>query len=852
MPEVINGCGTWYYGKNRVHRIPMTCPNCGAYSDLESYDTTKYVVLFFVPLIPLSKWRVVEKCPVCTQHRAIKLKDWEEAKQKDSAAVTEELRKDPQNPETVQKVIGVATGYQDENLFLQVAEKLARPMTHHADVQATLGAAYAYFGRRDQAEQAYKASLAVKDDPQVSEQLALQLLRQGRPQEAETYLQHALTSEAPEQAGFVHLLGEGYLADGQIDRGLELLDKASAMEPTIRADKEHQKLRKKAEKARGSAKPIPSPLLTPPKKAAYEEGGVGGNVAAWIGPLIAAAALAFYLSLAWSYGNAREVHVVNGLDVPYSATIAGQTIELQPGSRRTIEVPEGTLHISATAGDKQVADTEVELHTSFFARPFLSRTFIVNPDRTALLAWEKQFYAENPANAPDAEFELFVGETLYEFNGIDYEFESFPMQLQASGSGSIAKTRVAMMDNREVSDLDVLIMLPQMLEQEQFRQFLETRARFAPGNEKWVFSLQSVMPPDEYIAFLREGLDDRPLHVNWHRAYQSVMQQAHPEHDLAVEYDSYLAEDPGNADLLYLAGRAATDIDRSIELFRQATQAEPPSAFAANALAYQLIGEGKFEEAVPLVEQAVAADPDSMTFDQIHRTLMLATGQYDKLIQKVQQRSDDSLGGLMRVSQIVEVLGYNGDGAAARQQIDEFVRQREASGNAEFAQMIKDSLLTTLAYTQGDIDTFLQRHAGNEDPGFDLLFIRGDLEQAAEKLAEQEQSPTEAATSHLALFLKAHAAGNDKLAQQQLELGIEALRKGTAEEREFAEALSQEGPTDAERLLRLPMMPEHKRVVLAALGVRDPEHSQEYFALARKLNFERSVPWAFLQEFLAP
>src|SRR5690606_38829447 len=175
MPEVVNGCGTWYYGKNRVHRIPMTCPNCGAYSDLESYDTTKYVVLFFVPLIPLSKWRVIEKCPTCTQHRAIKLSDWEDAKQKDSAAVTEELRKDPQNPETVQKVIGVATSYQDENLFLQVAEKLARPMTHDADVQATLGAAYAYFGRRDQAEEAYKASLAVKDDPQVSEQLALQL-----------------------------------------------------------------------------------------------------------------------------------------------------------------------------------------------------------------------------------------------------------------------------------------------------------------------------------------------------------------------------------------------------------------------------------------------------------------------------------------------------------------------------------------------------------------------------------------------------------------------------------------------------------------------------------------------------
>ena len=107
------------YGKNRVHRIPMTCPNCGAYSDLESYDTTKYFVLFFVPLVPLSRWRVIEKCPICTQHRAIKLKDWEEAKQKDSAAVTEELRRDPQNPETVQKVIGVATSLCGESSRLR-------------------------------------------------------------------------------------------------------------------------------------------------------------------------------------------------------------------------------------------------------------------------------------------------------------------------------------------------------------------------------------------------------------------------------------------------------------------------------------------------------------------------------------------------------------------------------------------------------------------------------------------------------------------------------------------------------------------------------------------------------------
>jgi len=850
MPQVVNGCGTWYYGKNRVHRIAMTCPNCSAYADLESYDTTKYIVFLFVPLIPVSKWRVIEKCPTCTQHRAIKLSEWEKAKQADSAAVTEELRQDPTNPETVQKVIGVATSYQDENLFLQVAEKLAKPMTHDADVQAVLGSAYAYFGRRDQAEEAYKASLAVKEDPEVSEQLALQLLRRGQPEEAEKYLQHLLGSSKPEHAGFVHLLGEGYLADGRTERGLELLDEAAAMEPAIQADKEHQKLRKKAEKALGTSRPIPSPVLTPSSKVGYEEGGIGGRVAAWIGPLVAVILVAFYLSMAWSKGNSREVFVLNGLDIPYTATIAGQTIHLPPGAPQAIQVAEGTLQVSAVAGDQPVADTNVEVTTSFFARPFQSRTYVINPDRTALLSWEKQFYAENADNAPDGESELFVGETLYEFKDIDFEFAPFPMQLKMSGSGAVSRTRVALLGEDEVTEQDLVFYLPQMLEEPQYRAFLETKARFAPDSEIWVFSLQNAMTKDEYIAFLREGLDRRPLHVNWHRAYQSMMESVHPEHDLEAEYAGYLAADPQNVELVYLAGRATSDIDKSVELFVQAATSEPPSPFAANALAFQLVSEGQFEEAQPLIDRAVAADPQSLTFDSIDRTIKLATGKYDELIEKVRQRSDGTLGGLVEVSQVVDLLGYKEDAQAARQAVDEYFAQQSASADDEFTQMMRDALMTTFAYTSGRCDEFLEGHAEDEEPSFDVLFVRGDLEAAAEVLSESEEESTELAVAHLALSLRAHAAVDDALAASERDAAIEVLATGASEERRYAAALGPNGTSEPALLLRLPVTPEYKRVILTALGVRYPEHQKQYFALARRLNFERTVPWAFLREFL--
>ena len=52
MPFVVNGVGTWQYGKRNVHRLRAACGQCGAVADLESYDTTLYIVVFYVPVLP--------------------------------------------------------------------------------------------------------------------------------------------------------------------------------------------------------------------------------------------------------------------------------------------------------------------------------------------------------------------------------------------------------------------------------------------------------------------------------------------------------------------------------------------------------------------------------------------------------------------------------------------------------------------------------------------------------------------------------------------------------------------------------------------------------------------------------
>src|SRR5262249_35635642 len=95
MPTVINGIGTWYYGKRHVHRHKATCGFCHNMGELESYDTTLFFVFVFVPIIPLGKKRILEACPYCRKHRAMPLRKWKASKKRDTEELLQQLRASP-------------------------------------------------------------------------------------------------------------------------------------------------------------------------------------------------------------------------------------------------------------------------------------------------------------------------------------------------------------------------------------------------------------------------------------------------------------------------------------------------------------------------------------------------------------------------------------------------------------------------------------------------------------------------------------------------------------------------------------------------------------------------------------
>src|SRR5262249_33517229 len=158
-------------------------------------------------------------------------KKWETIKADDTAQLLEKLEKDPDDRTNIMAAISLAVSYQDEGLFDKLANTLANHRQEDAAIQAQLGAAYAYFARRDEAEAAYRASLNVEDKHEVRQLLAVNLLKQGRPDDAAPYLRHIFENKTKEEAGLIYLLVESYQAQGQHQLALDVMDQRDVVFP---------------------------------------------------------------------------------------------------------------------------------------------------------------------------------------------------------------------------------------------------------------------------------------------------------------------------------------------------------------------------------------------------------------------------------------------------------------------------------------------------------------------------------------------------------------------------------------------------------------------------------------------
>lgn len=100
MPAWIRGIGKTYRNKQNTSRIESICEPCGQLGWLDSFDAREWFVLFFLPVAPLKRYRVLDQCRACRHHQRFTEAEFAALKKAELEPFQIELEHDPGSVET--------------------------------------------------------------------------------------------------------------------------------------------------------------------------------------------------------------------------------------------------------------------------------------------------------------------------------------------------------------------------------------------------------------------------------------------------------------------------------------------------------------------------------------------------------------------------------------------------------------------------------------------------------------------------------------------------------------------------------------------------------------------------------
>lgn len=849
MPQTINGCGTWYYGKNNLVSYPGVCRVCGRQTTLSSYDTRLFAVVVMIPLVPLRRLRIIEQCTLCTRHGVMPLGDWQRAQHRADESIAAYKAK-PRDFQRAFDAMKACVEFRNLQLFLQLAPEVERHLSSDPKALGMLAEAYGLFNRTEDSARLLHAVLGLKDEDQTREALAACLLKLGRPDEAAPYLEHVAAKGIPDRVDALFQLAQAYQVKGEHEKALAAFGQCEAINPAIADDATFMRLKAASTGRLGTRTAVlPGQIMKQARAAA------GRRKFMKVAPVVLALAAVAYLALAWIEGKNQRVFLANGLSRPYTVQLNGVSYVLQPTSTMKVRLPEGDVSVAIVGAPPQVPAETLSIRTPFLSRPLSNRALVINPDRTAIFRRTRASYsADHGASSQDQAQSTFSGgEALQQFDGLDYVFEDFPRSISmSSGTRAVTKDGLFLVDKAQpLTAASMLMAVADQLGEGAFTRIVQRHALLEPEEGEFIMLLHRAMKPREMADFLRPDLGRRPIRMHWHRAYQSAMSESGLDEQAVREYGAMLKGEPQSKDLVYLAGRAMLDIDQSLELYHKAVEGDAPCAYAFYSLSGYHLSNGEFHEAAMNAERALHLLPGDTSVKWQWTRAAVADRQFDKALDAVLGGESAPLPMCMPAYQDEAYIRTLQGRANDASEVVANVRLRFMQ-SPEMAAVLARQIEAQNQYCAGDVTGFSQTLA--KSPVTNDLFkahlSNGDL-TAAEQDMKQGGQEVEA-VHHLLLYIAALQHDASEVAERHLKAAIESMTKGSFEERSYAAALSGKGGLPVKNVLRLRELPEQKVVILTALGLRDPGSREACFAMARKLNYDTRFPYLLLKAALDP
>lgn len=839
MPSTVDGFGTMYFRKRNRRQVEGVCESCHLPVKLENYETWLCFCVLHIPLIPLGKKQILNHCPKCQCHYAVKLAEWRRAREEAIAASSAELAQRPDDPDAAIKMHGTLEAYQQGEEAARFAEGMLTLFGHVARVQFYLGGWYEHVGRKEEADQCFARALALEPNHlPYKRAVALGEIERGNPATARTLLKDfEPPSEAFEPEIFLSL-AKAYQRRGRHEQALELFQMLLAARPELSNKKSF------CQAVRISERALRSTVSFVPRVRFYHS------------PLFrtAAAAALIVAALVGGYYHVhshRVVHFVNGLAVPIVVEVDGdRAVTVGPQSHAELSMAEGS-HRAVVREPLGFEPVDFQISSHWSVGPFSAPAYVVDPTRSAIMLWEEAVYAVRLEDVPPVESQTRWGEAFVAYPHADYGFQEFPEGFTSNAS-SVRKTRLDLLSVPAPSIVAALIGQPDLAGDSL--GFVERHLKAAPDDFALLSGYATLAFRQNQAArcrdFFASRLEERPVLIDWHRTYQAVRKNLHEDAEMIGQYEAWLAAEPANSALLYLRGRCEPDRSAAMALFERAIAADPENAYPRFAEAGIFLARGDFAAAKAADGIACRLRPENEQMKTELIQARMALREYDALESEIRGALLDDPVSVADQERLLAVLAAAGRADQARQAVKAFSEQMMKSdpeNEPAWTRYFNNSLL----YFEGDFQGLLAATAatgGDDELPLPRYWAQFELRQAVKPPAGY--NPISADHDGYSLLCQALAwaeQGNAAAAAEAKTQAIDQFRAGRSEERQIAEILAKAGDWSEADVQNLPTDLTHKCILLVAMAEKSSRRALPLLDLAEKLNFERQFPYHFLK-----
>ena len=593
----------------------------------------------------------------------------------------------------------------------------------------------------------------------------------------------------------------------------------------------------------GSSTTESRPVAPSPRRPAKQ---VSARQILVTGGVVLALAAVVYTCVCFFYGQNLPVALVSGLKTPYSVELNGTPYQLKTGHPQLVTLAEGDFVLRGAPGTKD--DQPFTARTDFFSRPFDRHVLVVNPDRVAVIYRETVNYhptgtTPDPNEKPG--LDLYVNRTSHYLPAPDHFFEALPKSISMpSGTTTLGKSRVTAIEDISIAAATSLI--TEKLGYEATRDYLTNRSRIDPENESLERLIISLLKPADGRALLEAHLPDRPLLVEWHRAYQYFMDRNFPAVDLVGLYRKQMDADPDNGVLIYLYARLLPNPAEADPLYEKALHAKRPSPYAAYALAFDAFIAGRYTTSLDFLERAKRGGVNMDSLQLCERDTLLALDRQADVLAAVKERQHQNPTDTeLFADELLLSQSKTPDRVGGRRAISAFVATLRGRFGADDYQSVEDYLNGRLSYGMGEereSAAYSAKLKGQLNQ-FESAVGRRDHVAAAKAVASVTELP---ARYYLLLMLTAYSSGQNTAADAYFQQAVVRLQAEDKSSRAAAELIRGNTAADHAALLQTSNFAAELRVLFTALGVHFPDYREAYFARARELDRDPAFPHLLL------